>query len=88
MPDAQSSDVQRPPTPEKRSHRVGSANPTDAGNEVWFRPPGGKEYAAFKIASVKKEEDGTFAYQIKGIHDKVSYSNGMWIPQKKVKKSV
>ncbi|KAK7936734.1 uncharacterized protein PG986_015172 [Apiospora aurea] len=107
----QSADVQRPPTPEKRSHRVGSANPTDvrsksivtlagswlltghrqptpkykAGNEVWFRPPGDQAYAAFKIANVKKEEDGSFVYQIKGVNDKL-YSNGVWVPQKKVKK--
>lgn len=57
-----------------------------AGNDVWFRPPGGEAYAAFKIADVKKEEDGSFVYQIKSTNDKL-YSNGVWVPQKKVKKS-
>ncbi|KAK8108539.1 hypothetical protein PG984_014340 [Apiospora sp. TS-2023a] len=58
----------------------------EAGNEIWFRPSAKEAYGSFKIADVKKDEDGGFLYQIRGTNDKL-YKNGEWVPQKKVKKA-
>ncbi|KAK8015483.1 hypothetical protein PG991_008371 [Apiospora marii] len=84
-------DVERPPTPEERSHRVDTANPTDpmpkyeVGNEVWFRPSTREAFGEFKIAAVKKEDDA-FWYQITE-NGGALYKKGEWVPQVKVKKA-
>lgn len=58
----------------------------EAGNEVWFRPSVKEAFGAFKIADVKKDEDGGFVYQILGTNNK-PYNKGEWVPQKKMKKA-